>query len=164
GNFVGRLELIWEGGRITALEYERAGREKLDVTLTYEGGRLALMEAEDGNTEYSIELGYWRDDGAYLDRHELVIQEGNSRTTTKRTMKYEDGVAMEGRDETTIASGGGSLIFTNDVELAWSDDGLIEEAELTSKAFGVTSRRDAEYSYDDQRHIEEVELDDGERF
>lgn len=163
GNFVGRLELIWEGGVISALVYERQGQEELDVTLTYEGGRLVAMEAEQGDTDYRIELGYWNDDPGYLERHELVVEDGNGTTTTERTIEYEDGVAVSGREETTFASGGGSLTFTDEVELTWGEDGLPEEAELTSKAFGATSTRDAEYVYDDNRRIEEVEYDDGDR-
>lgn len=163
GNFVGRLELIWDGGTLVELEYARANQDDLSIELEYKNGRLVGMDAKGRGADYSIELEYWNDDPAYLEEHTLVVQSGNSRTTTRRTVEYDEGRAVGGKEETSHATGGGTVTFTNELEMRWDRDGLPDELRITSKAFGVTSRRDAEYVFADDRRLEEVEFDDGEQ-
>lgn len=163
GDFVGRLEFIWEGGTITELVYERANQDDLDITLNYENGRLVGMEAEQNGVDYTIDISYWKDDPGYLEEHKLVVDQGNTRTTTERTVDYDEGRAVGGREQTTVATGGGSLVYSTELELKWDKDGLPEEIEITSKGFGFTARVDAEYVFADDRRLEEVEYDNGDR-
>ncbi len=161
GDFIGGLEFIWEGGQITALTRTRPGDSDIDVELQYEGGLLVGMTADDGNADYEIEISYQNDDARYLEEHTFIIEQNGSRTTLERTITYEDGRAVEGREESTIASGAGSLTFVNELELSWGDDGLPAEAELTAKAFGQSVTTDIEYKYTDDGRIEEADFDDG---
>lgn len=163
GNFLSRLEFIWEGGTLSELVYERANEDDLDISLEYKDGRLVGMEAKRGNTEYTIDIKYEDNDPSFLREHTFVIQSGSTRTTRRRSVKYDEGRAVEGREEVTIATGLGSLSETYELKMRRDKNGLPQRLKMSGTVLGITSRRTAEYSFGDDRRLEEVEYDDGER-